>query len=127
MEPRSRLLLVDDHALFRRGLGRLLEREGFEIAGEAANGRAAVALAAELEPDVIVMDLSMPVMGGVEAITQIVDRDPDARVLVLTISAGEDEVLDALHAGACGYVLKDAAPAEIAAGVRAAAVGRSLI
>jgi DNA-binding NarL/FixJ family response regulator len=124
---RARLLLVDDHALFRRGLRRLFEGHGFEIAGEASNGRAAVQLATELEPDIIIMDLSMPVMGGVEAITRIVQRDPDARILVLTISAGEAEVLDALLVGACGYLLKDARAEDIVQGVRAAAAGDSMI
>jgi DNA-binding NarL/FixJ family response regulator len=123
----ARLLLVDDHALFRRGLRRLFEGQGFEIAGEASNGRAAVQLAAELKPDVIVMDLSMPLMGGVEAITHIVKRDADARILVLTISAGEAEVLDALLVGACGYLLKDARAEDIVQGVRAAAEGESMI
>jgi two-component system nitrate/nitrite response regulator NarL len=124
---RARLLLVDDHALFRRGLRRLFEGHGFEIAGEASNGRAAVQLATELKPDIIIMDLSMPVMGGVEAIKRIVERDPDARVLVLTISAGEAEVLDALLVGACGYLLKDARAEDIVQGVRAAAAGDSMI
>jgi DNA-binding NarL/FixJ family response regulator len=123
----ARLLLVDDHALFRRGLRRLLEGHGFEVAGEASNGRAAVQLAAELEPEIIIMDLSMPLMGGVEAITQIVKRNPDARILVLTISAGEAEVLDALLVGACGYLLKDARAEDIVQGVRAAAAGESMI
>jgi DNA-binding NarL/FixJ family response regulator len=123
----ARLLLVDDHALFRRGLRRLFEGHGFEIAGEASNGRAAVQLATELKPDIIIMDLSMPVMGGVEAIKRIVERDPDARVLVLTISAGEAEVLDALLVGACGYLLKDARAEDIVQGVRAAAAGDSMI
>ena len=126
-EPPIRLLLVEDHALFRRGLRRLLEGKGFDVVGEAANGKAAVALAGELEPDVIVMDLSMPVMSGVEAIERIVAMNPEARILVLTISAGEDEVLDALVAGACGYVLKDARAEEIVAGVRAATAGDSVI
>ncbi|MCW3049869.1 MAG: two component transcriptional regulator, LuxR family [Solirubrobacterales bacterium] len=123
----ARLLLVDDHALFRRGLRRLLEGHGFEVAGEASNGRAAVQLAAELEPEIIIMDLSMPLMGGVEAITHIVKRNPDARILVLTISAGEAEVLDALLVGACGYLLKDARAEDIVQGVRAAAAGESMI
>jgi DNA-binding NarL/FixJ family response regulator len=123
----ARLLLVDDHALFRRGLRRLLEGHGFEIVGEASNGRAAVQLAAELEPEIIIMDLSMPLMGGVEAITHIVKRNPDARILVLTISAGEAEVLDALLVGACGYLLKDARAEDIVQGVRAAAAGESMI
>jgi len=130
--PRSmyiwmRLLLVDDHTLFRRGLRELLEGYGFVIAGEAPTGSGAVRLARELRPDVIVMDVSMPGMGGVEATRAILDEDPAARILMLTISAKEEEVLDALVAGACGYLLKDAEVAEIVAGIRAAAAGEAMI
>jgi DNA-binding NarL/FixJ family response regulator len=122
-----RLLLADDHTLFRRGLRELLEGYGFAVIGEAPNGSSAVQLARELRPDVTVMDLSMPGMNGVEATQAILDHDPTARILVLTISADEEEVLDALLAGACGYLLKDAEVAEIVAGVRAAAAGDAMI
>jgi two-component system nitrate/nitrite response regulator NarL len=121
------LLLADDHTLFRRGLRELLEGYGFGVIGEASNGSSAVRLARELRPDVIVMDLSMPGMSGVEATEAILEEDRGARILVLTISAGEEEVLDALLAGACGYLLKDAEVAEIVAGVRAAAAGDTTI
>jgi two-component system nitrate/nitrite response regulator NarL len=126
-KPAGRLLLVDDHALFRRGLRRLFEGHGFEVVGEASNGRAGVQLAAELRPDVTIMDLSMPLMGGVEAIRAILERSPNARILVLTISAGEGEVLDALLVGACGYLLKDARAEDLVHGVEAAAAGESMI
>jgi DNA-binding NarL/FixJ family response regulator len=122
-----RLLLADDHTLFRRGLRELLEGYGFEIVGEAPNGSGAVQLARELHPDVTVMDLAMPGTSGVEATQAILDEDPTARILVLTISTEEDEVLDALLAGACGYLLKDAEVAEIVAGIRAAAAGDAMI
>ena len=122
-----RLLLADDHTLFRRGLRELLEGYGFAVIGEAPSGTSAVRLARELRPDVTVMDLSMPGMGGVEATQAILEEDPTARILVLTISADEEEVLDALLAGACGYLLKDAEVAEIVAGVRAAAAGDAMI
>jgi DNA-binding NarL/FixJ family response regulator len=121
------VLLVDDHALFRRGLRRLLEHHVVDVIGEASNGQAAVQLAAELRPDVVVMDLSMPLMDGVQAIERIVAADVTARILVLTITAEEHEVLDALLAGACGYLLKDALSEEIVAGVRAAVAGDSMI
>jgi DNA-binding NarL/FixJ family response regulator len=122
-----RLLLADDHTLFRRGLRELLEGYGFSVIGEAPNGSSAVRLARELRPDVIVMDLSMPGMTGVEATQAILDEDPGARILVLTISVEEEQVLDALLAGACGYLLKDAEVAEIVAGVRAAVAGDTMI
>lgn len=122
-----RLLLADDHTLFRRGLRELLEGYGFAVVAEAPNGSSAVQLARELRPDVTVMDLSMPGMSGVEATQAIVEEDPNARILVLTISADEEAVLDALLAGACGYLLKDAEVAEIVAGVRAAAAGDAMI
>jgi DNA-binding NarL/FixJ family response regulator len=122
-----KVLLVDDHALFRRGLRRLLEHNGIGVVGEASNGQAAVQLAAELRPDVVVMDLSMPLMGGLEAIQRLVASETRARILVLTITAEEHEVLDALLAGACGYLLKDALSGDIVAGVRAAVAGDSMI
>jgi DNA-binding NarL/FixJ family response regulator len=120
-----KVVLVDDHALFRRGLRRLLEGHGFQVVGEGSHGRAAVQLAAELKPDVVVCDLSMPLMGGVEAITHIVAADPGARILVMTISGDGDEVLDALLAGATGYLLKDARAEEILRAVHAAVGGES--
>jgi DNA-binding NarL/FixJ family response regulator len=124
---RMRLLLADDHTLFRRGLRELLESYGFAVVGEAPTGNGAVQLAHQLQPDVIVMDLSMPLMNGVEATQAILDEDPGARILVLTISADDEEVLNALLAGACGYLLKDAEVAEIVAGIRAAAAGDAMI
>jgi len=122
-----RLLIADDHALFRRGLRRLFTSHGMEVVGEAGNGRDAGRLYAELRPDVVVMDLSMPVVTGTQAIATILAHDPEAKVLVLTMSAEESEVLDALLAGACGYLLKEAPPDQIIAGVHAAVAAESLI
>ncbi len=122
-----RVLLVDDHDLFRTGLRNLLEERGIQIAGEAGEGGDAVRLVRELAPEVVVMDLNMPGMTGIEAIRQIHGFAPLTRVLVLTISDQDDDVLDAILAGACGYLLKDASVDELIRGISAAAVGESLV
>jgi DNA-binding NarL/FixJ family response regulator len=122
-----RALVVDDHELFRRGLRELLEQQGIRVIGEAENAEDAVALTARARPDVVVMDLNLPRTSGVEATRSLLASNADARVLVLTVSADERSVLDALMAGACGYLLKDATIDEIAAGVRAAATGQSFV
>jgi DNA-binding NarL/FixJ family response regulator len=126
-ESPLRVLLVDDHDLFRTGLRNLLEDQGVEIIGEAGDGALAVTQARELAPDVVVMDLNMPGMTGVEATRQITSIAPLTRVLVLTISDHDTDVLDAILAGACGYLMKDASIDELMAGIRAAAIGESLI
>jgi DNA-binding NarL/FixJ family response regulator len=122
-----RVLLVDDHDLFRTGLRSLLEEQGLEIVGEAADGSAALHLTAELAPEVVVMDLNMPGTNGVEATRQITTMAPLTRVVVLTISDHDSDVLDAILAGACGYLMKDASITELMAGIRAASLGESLI
>lgn len=122
-----RIVLVDDHHLFRQGLRSLLEEHGFEIAGEATSGVAAVGLALEVEPDVVVMGLHMPGISGVEATRRLSERGSSARILVLTVSTADSDVVQAMVAGACGYLLKDTSPDQIAAGVRAAAVGESML
>jgi DNA-binding NarL/FixJ family response regulator len=122
-----RVLLVDDHDLFRTGLRNLLEEQGVDIIGEAGDGAIAVTQVRELAPDVVVMDLNMPGMTGVEATRQITSIAPLTRVLVLTISDHDTDVLDAILAGACGYLMKDASIDELMAGIRAAAIGESLI
>jgi DNA-binding NarL/FixJ family response regulator len=122
-----RVVIVDDHDLFRTGLRNLLEEQGVDILGEAATGIEAVRSVRELAPDVVVMDLNMPGMTGVEATRQISSIAPLTRVLVLTISDQDSDVLDAILAGACGYMLKDSSIQELMAGIRAAAIGESLI
>jgi DNA-binding NarL/FixJ family response regulator len=122
-----RVLLVDDHDLFRTGLRNLLEEQGVEIIGEAGDGAVAVTQVRELAPDVVVMDLNMPGMTGVEATRQITAIAPLTRVLVLTISDHDSDVLDAILAGACGYLMKDASIEQLMAGIHAAAIGESLI
>jgi DNA-binding NarL/FixJ family response regulator len=122
-----RVLIVDDHDLFRTGLRNLLEEQGLQVIGEAAGGADAVRAVRDLAPDVVVMDLNMPGMSGVEATRQIVAFAPLTRVLVLTISDQDSDVLDAILAGACGYLLKDSSIQELMAGIRAASIGESLI
>jgi DNA-binding NarL/FixJ family response regulator len=123
-----RVLIVDDHDLFRSGLRNLLEVEdGIEIIGEAAGGQEAVKIVRELAPDVVVMDLNMPGMGGVEATRHITTLAPLTRVVMLTISDQDNDVIDAILAGACGYLLKDSSIQDLMAGIRAAALGESLI
>lgn len=121
-----RVLVVDDHAVVRDGLELLLERFGsVTCVGAAADGAEAVALAAELRPDVVLMDLSMPVMDGIEATRHIVEAAPDIAVVVLTTFADDRHVMAAIDAGAVGYLLKDSSPDQLLAGVEAAARGES--
>ncbi len=123
-----RLLVVDDHPVVRQGLRTFLEtRPDFEVVGEAADGETAVAEATRLRPDVILMDLVMPGVSGLEAIGRIRAAEPGARILVLTSFASADQVLPALRAGAAGYLLKDAAPAEVEAAIRAVHRGEGLL
>jgi DNA-binding NarL/FixJ family response regulator len=120
-------LLVDDNDLFRRGLRTLLEQEGVDVVGEARSGSDALMEIGSVAPDVVVMDLNMPGMGGVEAIRQMAATAPMARVLVLTASNEDTDVMDAIMSGACGYLVKDSSIDELMAGIRATAHGESLI
>jgi DNA-binding NarL/FixJ family response regulator len=122
-----KVIVVDDHELFRRGLIDLLEERGIQVAGEAALAADGIRQAAETGPCVVLMDLGMPGMSGIEATQRLTTAAPLARVLVLTVLADEQHVMDALLAGACGYVLKDAPIEQIVEGVRAADRGESLI
>jgi DNA-binding NarL/FixJ family response regulator len=122
-----RVMVVDDHDLFRTGLKNLLEEQGVNVVGEAPNGQIAIRLASDLAPDVIVMDLNMPGLTGVETTRQLAGIAPLTRVVVLTISADDDDVMDAVMAGACGYLLKDSSIQDLIAGIQAAAAGESLI
>jgi len=124
-EPR--VLLVDDHDLFRAGLRNLLEEQGVQIVGECTNGTDTLRAVRELAPDVVVMDLNMPGISGVEATRQISMIAPLTRVLVLTISDQDADVMDAILAGACGYLLKDASITDLLHGIRSAAIGESLV
>ncbi len=125
-----RVLLVDDHAVVRQGLRTFLELQDggeslpIEIVGEAANGREAIEQARACQPDVVLLDLMMPEMGGLEATPHILQVCPTTRVLILTSFGEEDSVIPALKAGAQGYLLKDIAPDELAQAVREAYRGR---
>jgi len=121
-----RLLIVDDHPVVRSGLRAFLDTEvGMEVVGEASNGREAVELASELCPDVVLMDLVMPEMNGVEATRRIMSECPESTVLVLTSFGSDDKLFPAIKAGALGYLLKDASPSDLARAIREAAAGRS--
>jgi DNA-binding NarL/FixJ family response regulator len=123
----GRVLLVDDHDLFRTGLRNLLEEQGVQVVGEAGTGTDAIRYVRELAPDVVVMDLNMPGMSGVEATRQITSIAPLTRVVVLTISDQDGDVMDAILAGACGYLLKDSSIHDLIRGINSAAIGESLI
>ncbi len=123
-----RLLICDDHTIVREGLKRLLdEEEGVEVIGEAMDGRDAVAKALDLMPDIVLMDLSMPGLHGLEATRQVVKRLPKAKVLILSMHKNEAYVLQALQAGASGYILKDSASEEVVTAIRAASRGDSYL
>jgi DNA-binding NarL/FixJ family response regulator len=124
---RLRVLIADDHPLVRRGMRAMLGSVmDLEIVGEATTGNEAVALAADLAPDVILMDLQMPGLSGIEATRQIVAAQSEARILVVTLFQDDDSVFLALRAGARGYVLKDADEAELLAAIRAVASGSAM-
>jgi DNA-binding NarL/FixJ family response regulator len=121
-----RVLLADDHGVIRDGLGRLISGvEDLELVGVAADGAEAVEQSARLEPDVVLMDLEMPVLDGIEATRQIAAAQPQTAVLVLTSFSDGPRIVGALEAGACGYLLKDLDAGEVATGIRAAARGES--
>jgi RNA polymerase sigma factor (sigma-70 family) len=123
-----RVLVVDDHAFVRDGLRAFLDlQDGIEVVGEAADGEEAIAAAERLEPDVVLIDLVMPGLGGVAAIRELRERRPEVRAIVLTSFLDEDKLLPALRAGAAGYLLKNSAPAEIARAVRAACAGEAVL
>jgi DNA-binding NarL/FixJ family response regulator len=119
-----RVLLVDDHAMVRRGMRDFLSlHDDLEIVGEAADGAEAIAAAAELRPDVVVMDLLMPVVDGIDATVQIKAANPAVEIVVITSFIEEARIVAALEAGASGFLLKDAEADELAAAIRAAASG----
>jgi DNA-binding NarL/FixJ family response regulator len=122
-----KVVLVDDHPVYRQGLAFLLRGQGIDVVADVSNGEAAIRAAEELAPNVVVMDLRMPGMSGLEATRRVTEVAPASRVLILSVSAREEDVTEALLAGATGYVLKDRPVEEIVQGIRATAAGQSLI
>ena len=120
---RRRIILADDHQLFRQGLRSLLEKAGHEVVGEASDGRAAIALAQTLQPDVAVLDLSMPLLNGLDAAVEVKRVSPNTKVILLTMYTDKEYVLRALHAGARGYVLKTQAAEDLVRAIRETATG----
>jgi len=128
VEQKHKVLIVDDHALFRAGLRALLSLDPtIEVVGEADNGREAIHAVARLHPHLVLMDLTMPSMNGMEAITEIKRRDPEVRVLVATLHKTEDYVHESLKAGADGYILKDATPEEFHVAVHSILRGKTYL
>jgi two-component system response regulator NreC len=121
-----RILLGDDHALLRSGLKKILqERDSWEVVGEAGDGRSAVQQALDLQPQVAILDIGMPLLNGIEATRQIMRRLPETKVLILSMHANEAYIVQALSAGAKGYLLKDSADTELVRAVESVASGRS--
>ena len=121
------MLVVDDDQRFRLALGEMLAARGFEVVGYAGDGEAALELVTELAPNVVVMDLQMPRLNGIETTRRIADSSPASAVLMLTVSGGEDDILDAILVGACGYLLKGSSPDALVAGIEAAARRESMM
>jgi DNA-binding NarL/FixJ family response regulator len=125
--PQTAVVLADDHPAYRAGLARLLRESGIDVVAEVPNAAAALAAVEENLPDVVIMDLNMPGVPGVEAIRRLGERAPRTRVVVLTVSAEGPDMADAIQSGAAGYVLKDDLPEHILGAVRAAAAGEPAI
>ena len=123
----ERILLVDDHPLTRAALAALLQQHGFEVAGEASDGGEAIERATELQPDLILLDLSMPGLDGLTALPRLREAAPDCEVVVLTASGTEDNLLAAIRGGAAGYLLKSEPPARIVEFLRGVAQGEAAL
>jgi DNA-binding NarL/FixJ family response regulator len=126
-EDRLTVALVDDHDLFRRGLREMLEERGLEVVGEARSGEDAIELVEEQQPDVVVMDVHLSGLSGIEATRRLAVRAPRSQVLMLTISVDDGDITEALMSGAAGYLLKDASIDAVVAGIEAAARGEASI
>jgi len=118
-----RVLLADDHQIVRQGIRAILEREGFEVVGEGTNGREAVVLASQTHPDVVVLDLIMPILNGMEAGREILQQQPGTRLVLLTMHTEEHQIVAALRAGFRGYVVKTQAAEDLVSAIREVARG----
>jgi DNA-binding NarL/FixJ family response regulator len=127
MTEAVRVVIADDHPFYRRGLARLLRGARIEVVGEAPNGEAAIRTAVNTQPDLVIMDINMPGLSGLEATRRLLEHSPGSRVLALSVSAQEADVSSAILAGASGYVLKDEPGEQIIAAVEATASGESKI
>lgn len=126
--PKVRILIADDHAVLREGMRDLLNREkDFEVVGEASDGEEAARLAKELQPDVVIMDIVMPKLNGIEATKIIKQESPSSAILILTAYSDIHYILGLLEAGACGYLLKSARGSELVGAVRAVSYGESVL
>lgn len=128
MSEPIRIVVVDDHALFRRGLvGLLSEMQEFQVVGEAADGQEALAIITEQQPDVVLLDVNMPVMGGLETLSAIKREEIEAQVLMLTISQHEEDLIGSIRAGASGYLLKNAEPETLRQTILQVAAGNAVL
>ena len=127
MSDHIRLLLADDHRMLRESLRRAMEEHGFEVVGEAADGEEAVRLAEKLRPDVVLMDVTMPVLDGVGATRRVRDQVPGTQVVILTMHADREVLVDAIRAGASGYLVKDCSTEDVVDTVRKAASGETAL
>lgn len=128
MSEPIRIVVVDDHALFRRGLvGLLSEMQEFQVVGEASDGQEALAIITEQQPDVVLLDVNMPVMGGLETLSAIKREEIEAQVLMLTISQHEEDLIGSIRAGASGYLLKNAEPETLRQTILQVAAGNAVL
>lgn len=125
---RTKVILADDHTIVRKGLRSLLDAErDMNVIGEAGDGREAIELVAQLKPHIVVMDIGMPLLNGLEATRRILKKHPETKVLILTMHTNEEYVFEILRAGASGYIVKKAAPTELVAAIRAIREGESFL
>ena len=127
LSEKVRVVIADDHPFYRHGLATLLQKLGIEVVGEAPTGPAALEVVQQTTPDVLVLDLNLPLMSGIDVCRQVIQSDLPTRVLMVSVSAQETDVNDAILAGASGYILKDEPVEEVFAGITAAVAGESLV